>query len=234
MPRESTGGRPLVLDNEYIAGLIDGYLDETLDSVEFAQLSAWLEADRLHRDAFARAITMHRVSHDLFASQARLDQIGEPLPGIEESRQLDDEVWQEVLEDALRARRRTEVQDKAEQLLHDDIDKQKQLQRYTHAPEPAPRHRTIVIPKTAVWLGLAAMLGLVAWVGWPGRQARGTVGPSRPKQPRRRITSCRRAVGWDRRRSLGPQPKLYRRSRVSQGRTVAHPRPSNACLRQWC
>lgn len=66
-------------------------------------------------------------------------------------------------------RRQHEIEDEANRRLATQQAEAARARRFElgRVSEPEPMPREIVIPKAVVWLGFAAALGLVAWIGWP-------------------------------------------------------------------
>jgi len=145
---------------------IDQYLDQTLDEEAVAELQQQLKQDSNARAVFVRMATAHRVWHEWATFESELERSQVSQPDTEESRRLDDEVWQSILEDSIAAKKRAEAQAKAEQMLEEDQRRRMRVRRSESSHEPSKHGISIVIPRYAAWAAIAACVlvaGLIAY-----------------------------------------------------------------------
>ncbi|XAM00105.1 LamG domain-containing protein [Phycisphaeraceae bacterium D3-23] len=141
----------------------DALLDAVVEGSASAEQMAVLN-DLLRREPCARARYIAYL--DLHAFLA--DPAG-PLSGAFDDEPADDrgDILSEVIDQALAERRKHELEEEASRMLAEQQAREAHDQRYLlRRSQPPPRE--IVVPKAVLWLGLAALIGVVAWLGWPG------------------------------------------------------------------
>lgn len=161
--------------------LITRHLDGELSSGDIASLQSWLRADPANADLFARRAIDHQRLHELTAVETLvlvsdgLDD-ADPLPDAAEG--ADDEEMLGALQ--------------ALGLGQEDampVDITERVKREAARDRRAARQTAVqgggsaggwVIPAPLVWLGIAATVGLVAWLGW---SVTGTNPIDTPTQP---------------------------------------------------
>lgn len=165
MSLERTANQPA--DGEL---LLSRHLDGELNAAEIAEFQDWLRQDSAHINLLVkRAIDHHRIAELARAQTAAA--IVELTADVEAGHETADglSAMNFVIDLALAERRKRDLEDDANRKLaaqQADDARNRQLELSEHA-EPDPAQRVIVIPKAIVWLSLAAVIGLVAWVGWP-------------------------------------------------------------------
>lgn len=154
----------MALEDRDMLDLIELYLDGEHDAEQLAELSAWLNQSRANRDVFARVATVHRQYRDWATAQSDLHQIDATLMDQDESRRIDEEVWQSVLDDAVAAKRRAEIEDKASHLFSENIQNERLSFEAAHSASKAKQPRVIVISRPLFFGAIAAMLLVGAFI----------------------------------------------------------------------
>lgn len=178
----------MALEEQDILELIDCYLDGDHNAAQLARLSHWLEQSRANRDLFARMATVHRQYRDWASAKAEMASINAVLPGEEESRQIDEEVWQSVLDDAIAAKQRAEVEDNALRIFAENKQKQRQAHLAAKASANQSTQRVIVISRPLFYGAIAAVLLVgalitIALIGQRPQVAPTTAGLDLPEAP---------------------------------------------------
>lgn len=154
--------------------LIDGYLDRTLNDAESEVLAEWINDNPANADYVARRLTIHsELARVLGEEKLRLAARGgdshESL--IEMAALLDvpadgDQPALVDITERLEAEKREALR---RELAH--------LNR-PRSSDGRPVKHVIVIPKAAVWLGMAAAVGLAIWLGLLATSSRAPNTPS--------------------------------------------------------
>ncbi len=158
--------------------LVSAYLHGQLSPDEAARLESLLRDSPEHRDRFVRESYIYHQAGELMRGDARADLMeGVTADGVVELTEDDlvnadpsdgSNTMAFVIDQALSERRKHDLEDAANRRLAaqqaEDARNRRYELRRNAAPEPLKR--TVVIPKSFVWLGLAAVLGLIAWIGW--------------------------------------------------------------------
>ncbi|XAL98300.1 FecR family protein [Phycisphaeraceae bacterium D3-23] len=133
-----------------------------IDARGFEELCAELDASDERRAVFVETAMQAEAMHQVY-DHAAAEQTAAEL-GIADDDEFD--IMSEVVASALAERRKHELEDEANrqlaaQLAEDARNRRFELRRNA-APEPVKR--VVVMPKAVVWLGAAAVLGLLATV----------------------------------------------------------------------
>lgn len=138
--------------------LISDYLDDELTAEQFAELEQWINASPENAAEFVRrSFADQDVRTHLIAEQS-----AQLIFGDDGAAGLDGDIMSEIIEQALKMRRRHEVEDEASRQLAGQLALEERHRRQRAVP--APTRRVVVIPKSLVWLGFAAALVLLAAV----------------------------------------------------------------------
>lgn len=221
------------LDPTDLITLIDRYLEQQIDEQGHRRLSRRLEQSASDRALFVRMSTAHRCYHEWARFETEMNASEVALPDLDESRRIDDEVWQSLLHDSIRARQRADLELKAQQMLEENqrleqhrqaIEQRERMRRDTAAP------RTIVIPRSLVWSAAAAvvLLSTLLLLQFAGQSApsQPTAQPpaptdSVPAHPVASLAESKNAAWSERHLSPGPGsemlPGRYRLERGAVG-----------------
>lgn len=181
--------------------LLAGYFNAALDAAELAELERWVQADPANADTFARYAIEQRalenvLKHDRVGDLADL-QVSEFEPDTVDPAELElvtedtsdgSSAMDFVIDQALAERRKHDLEDEANHRLavqqqEDALNRRFEMRRNA-APEPVKR--VVVIPKAIVWLGLAAMISLVAsvvYINFPPSQSAAPSPEARTRNP---------------------------------------------------
>lgn len=167
---------------------IDAYLNGELTADAGQHFERWLLEDPVHVEQLARAVLQDThlraavVSRRLESGFSMLAGNNDENHDDERLQAVDQDVMNELVDQALTLRRQHEIEDAANAMLIADQkqDARERCFELRRSAEPEPTQRQIVIPKVVVWLGLAAALGLIAWIGWPKAET-GTTLPTPPQ-----------------------------------------------------
>lgn len=156
------------MNSEAIDILIDDYLDGRLSEEQCLQLEQMLSEDQAVIDRLVAGATLHQLLKHRYVSSTN-DDLYALINVVGDPDATDRAVMDLVVEQALASRRRHELEDVANRQLaaqqaEDARNRQLDLLRQD---DSKPVGWEIVIPKAFVWLGVAAMLGLVVWIAWP-------------------------------------------------------------------
>lgn len=150
---------------EQIDLLIDDYFDGRLSAEQGVRFERALLADPAALDRLSVAGAVHCLLQDRYAAEAQ-DGLHDLLDiaGSEPSHREASPVMEMVIEQALALRRQHEIEDQANKRLAAQQKEDTRNRRFElRRPEASrPVTRAIVIPWVAIWLGFAALLGIVA------------------------------------------------------------------------
>ncbi len=153
------------LDPRDLIDLIDRYFDEEdLDEKSQAQLQAHLCENAEARTLFIEMATVRRCWREWTKFETELRDSRVPLPDAEESRRLDEEVWQGILADSFVAKKRAELGQEDQQPFEEGRPQRSPHPLPGKQQQSTPRHVTIVIPRAVAWGAIAACMLLAAWV----------------------------------------------------------------------
>jgi len=169
---------------------ISAYLDGTISDDDFASLCAFLRESPEHMEALAAAAQLDEMVRDSLSHADQVDLLADDALSVQaktsaietvdefdltdaastdsthtgvlallaELEPSDDEIELVDLTQTLRDRERAKQQRRAQA---------QRRSRLQTAPVDDHRTRVIIIPKIVAVLGVAAMVGLVVWLGWP-------------------------------------------------------------------
>ena len=152
------------LSPQELMELFDRYFDQELDQQGQAQLAEVLRQEAGARDLFIKAATIQRTWHEWAQFETNLHESNVALPDADESRRIDEEVWQSMLDDSFAARKRAEVASQAQAMLDQDQQNKQVRLRPEDQKHSKRKDILIIIPHAAVWGGIAAGLLLAVWV----------------------------------------------------------------------
>ena len=141
--------------------LISEYFDRSISDKGFAKLCHLLETDPEHLCIFVNYSTLNAGIIDW--NDRRADKAF--LSSLISSNESDHNAWIDrisSIEDSFQE----EIVDLTDELKRQRIASRMAAKSHQDAEPPSSRTTTIVIPKAVVWLGLAAMLAIVLWVGF--------------------------------------------------------------------
>lgn len=142
-------------EQDRLAVLSFGYLDNLLGEDEIAELSALIVASDEARRLFTAYSQERFVLRDLLKSTQEEPDATSMLEGLAALEAQAGEVVPVDRTDEIARRKRT-------------AKKQARPDAFRARHEDTPgQNNPLVIPKPLVWLGLAAVLGLIAWIAWP-------------------------------------------------------------------
>lgn len=159
--------------------LITRHLDGELSGEDVSALQGWLRADPANADAFVRRMIDHQRLHELSAVEPMvlaaeelelIDAPGAaPLGGVHSPNEGSGELLRDLLamEQGQEAAQPVDLTQRLlEERLADRRAKAQSQQRHRAADGQGHGPRAIIIPKSVVWLSVAAALGLLASVVW--------------------------------------------------------------------
>lgn len=151
--------------------LITRHLDGELSAEGLSALQSWLRADPANADLFARRAIDHQRLHELTAVQTLVlvsdDLDGDPLPNASQMQAVDGDMLSAL---AALGQGQDEARpvDITRQVKRLEMQKRIEAGRISRLAAMAHEgsREAWTIPAAAIWLGLAATVGLVAWLGW--------------------------------------------------------------------
>lgn len=174
------GRDPLMQGDEALIASCLRMLHGELDADEAEDLARHLEASADLRRLFVKLAVQTQLVSEALARQAE----GVTLVDAEEDPYAGD-IMAELVDAAVKERNNAGLLD---ELAQQEAAENARKRRYElrRRAESEPTKRVVVIPKAIVWLGLAAVLGLVVWIGNLAMPARPVemVDSAEPAEPR--------------------------------------------------
>jgi len=182
--------------------LITRHLDGELSCDDVSALQSWLRADPANADAFVRRMIDHQRLNELSTVEPmvlaaeELELVDAPLGGVHSPNEGSGELLRDLLamEQEQEAAQPVDITQRLleERLASRRAESQARQRRLALAGQDnGPR--AIVIPKSVVWLSVAAALGLLASVVWFNQSAKTT--PPITEQPATAPTNAPQPAG---------------------------------------